>query len=135
MAVKVPNEGENALLNALKGTYFSLLSLRLFANNHTPSDSDTNASYTEATFPGYSAIPLNSWGTVGTNADGKAEVSEVSRTFTCTGTSPANTIYGYYITSGTTVVFAERNPSGPVTLNNFGQTYTVQPKITLRSES
>ena len=99
--------------------------LKCFQNNHTPAESDVAGTYTEATFTGYSAITLNSlqssaaWGVpslvspTGSWAPGSqtqvAETTYPQQTFTCSGNTTTNTIYGYYVVGATsgTLLFAE----------------------------
>lgn len=112
-------------------TYLNGLTLRLFQNNHTPDGADVAGDYTEATFSGYAAVALNNWGNAFQNGSDQGEIDETVRIFTCTGPSPSNAIYGYYVTDGSgNLVWAERNPAGPVTINTAGQTYSVLPRQT-----
>ena len=137
MPLKVPNVGEQKLLDVIRTGIFNNATLRLFQNNITPADGDTLATYSVATFTGYANITLNAWGAVFTNGAGKAETDETVRTFTQTGTAVTNTIYGYFVVAadGTTLLYAERNPAGGVAMDTTGKTYSVLPRFTFASES
>ena len=64
MPLVVPNDGEEDLLKAgLNHTAASNPVLKLYQNNITPAETDTAATFTEATWTGYAAITLTgaSW--------------------------------------------------------------------------
>lgn len=133
MPLKVPNEGEIPLLDYLAAGYFPGLTLGLFKNDHTPADSDTLSDYTPADFDGYSEILSLSFDPAVTIGD-KAVVNGVDPyTFTCTGDTTSNDIYGYYVHDGVSVIWAQRAAS-PFTISEAGQTYTVTLQFTLDSE-
>lgn len=133
MAFQIQSFGLTALLPNLL-SYLSGLTLHLYQNNYQPTKSDTVANYTEATFPGYASVSLNTWGTVYQNGNGDAETDEQIHTFTCTGTSPANTVYGYYVTDASNnLIFAESNPIGGTLVNTASQTYVAQPRLVFTS--
>jgi len=131
MALVLPNQAEKILLEALVNkTAPQDLKLKLFQNNVTPSETDTEATYTEATFTGYSAVTLtaSSW-TVTEGAPTQASYPEV--TFTSTAGGQNQSIYGYYlvqVTSGK-LVWAERFTDGPYTIVNNGDSIKVTPVI------
>lgn len=132
MTLIVNQTNAKTMLNLIKSGQLTGSILRLFQNNYTPLDTDTAANFTQATFTGYAAITLNTWGTPFTNGSNKAEVDEIIRTFTQTGVGVTNTVYGYYVTDGSgNLLWAERNPAGGVAMNAIGNTYTVLPKMTL----
>lgn len=134
MALKVPDVGELVLLAALQ-TPFNTYVLHLYVNNYTPDDSSVAGNFTEASFPGYASITLNTWGTPFTNGSNKGEIDETDRVFTRTAGAGSQDVYGYYITTGPGVLgWAERNPSGPVTIATTGDIYAVLPRFTLNSE-
>jgi len=131
MALVLPNQAEKILLEALVNkTAPQDLKLKLFQNNVTPSETDTEATYTEATFTGYSAVTLtaSSW-TVTEGAPTQASYPQV--TFTSTAGGQNQSIYGYYlvqVTSGK-LVWAERFTDGPYTIVNNGDSIKVTPVI------
>jgi len=129
MALNVPDAGENLILEMITNkTAAQNLVLKLYKNNITPSDTDTAGTYTEATFPGYSAITLTgaSWGTAssGTISYG------AQQTFTCTGTS-TDDIYGYYVvqTTSGTILYSERDASAPIAIRVNGDAIKITPTI------
>ena len=130
MALNVPNVGENIALGVLVNkTAAQDLVLRLYQNNIVPADTDTAATYTEATFSGYAPITLtgSSWGTP-TNGS----ISYAQQTFTHNGGGTSNNIYGYYVkqvTSGT-LVYSERDPAAAFLIANLGDNIKITPTIT-----
>jgi hypothetical protein len=129
MALLVPITGENIALEALVNkTAPQNLVLRLFSSNTTPADSDTAATYTEATFTGYSAITLTgaSWG-----AASNGTIAYAQQTFTSTADAQNQNIYGYYVTQTTSgvLVYAERFTDGPYNIANNGDNIKVTPNI------
>ena len=98
-------------------------SLKLFKSNTTPAESDTAGTYTEANFTGYSAITLNSTQVTTTAATWQvptsvlptnswapgaqthvAESTYAQQTFTCSGNTTTNTVYGYFIVGSSSTV-------------------------------
>lgn len=134
MSLVLVNNGRTTLANQLR-TYFNANTyLKLFQNNHTPVRGDTAASYTEATFGGYAQITLNSWGAASLTADFHALLTEIVRTFVCTGAPFTNTIYGYYIVDGGgNLLWAELAPAS-FNVDAINKAYSVIPQFTLTSE-
>lgn len=130
MALNVPDVGENKILeHMVNKTAPETLILRLFKNNITPSDTDTTATYTEATFPGYASISLTpaSW-----NAAAAGSIAySAQQTFTCSGVA-TDDIYGYYLTqtTSTVLIWSERDASAPFAVRNSGDAVKVTPTIT-----
>ena len=108
------------------------IELRLFSNDVTPAETDTVATYTEATFTGYSAITLTgaSWSVV---AGAPSVATYAEQQFTSTADGQNQSVYGYYMTrnGGTRIVLAERFSNGPYTIANNGDWIKVTPQITL----
>lgn len=127
MALLVPNVGERLCLEYLvnKGAPQNLV-LRLFTNNVTPGETDTAATYTEASGFGYAALTLAgaSW----TVPDG-GPASFAQQTFTFTGA--LGNVYGYYLTraTGGELILAERFTDGPYNVVNNGDQIKVTPSI------
>lgn len=107
--------------------------VRLFQNNHTPVVGDSVGDYTEATFGGYAAITLDTWGSV-SYATGVARILEILRTWTYSGT-PTNNIYGYYVTNstGSQLRWAQLAAGGPFAINTVGMVVAVQPQYTFQN--
>ena len=127
MALVVPNVGEELALTRFLKTANE--TLKLFTNNITPAETDTDATYTECSIGGYSAATLTaaSWTvTPGAPSDG----AYAEQTFTFTGTFGA-TVYGYYVVDAGvgTLMWAERD-AAPYTPANSGDQIKITPTIT-----
>jgi hypothetical protein len=109
------------------------LVLRLYENNITPADTDTKATYTQATAPGYVEIGLSNGSWTQQQTSNIEEVVYAKQTFTFTGAG--NTIYGYYVvtdhgTEGSKkLVWAES--FAPFTPTNNGDKIEITPKFQL----
>ena len=129
MALNVPDVGENAILEMIVNkTAAQNPVLKLYKNNITPSDTDTGATYTEATFGGYAAITLTgaSW-----NSAASGSISYGSQqTFTCNATA-TDDIYGYYVVQTTSgiLLWSERDASAPFAVRNSGDAVKITPSI------
>ena len=136
MALVLPDQGEAILLSLLvnKTSVYTQqdLKLRLYKSNTTPGESDTEATYTEADFTGYSNISMtgSSW-TVSTTS-GVTTAEYPQQTFTSSAASQNQSIYGYYVTQSTSgkLVYAERFADGPYVVNNDGDAIKITAKIT-----
>ena len=108
------------------------IDLHLYSASHTPAETDTGGSYTEATFTNYALVTLNSkqsttagWATPTSVAptggwSAEAHVAESTypqQSWTCGSTT--NTIFGYYMTghTSTTLLWAEAFASSVVLIN------------------
>lgn len=132
MALVVPNNGEGDGLEAFVAkTAMSNLVLRLFQSNTTPAETDTAATYTEATFTGYSSITLTgaNW-SITEGAPSNAAYAQ--QTFTSSAGSQSQNVYGYYMTraTGGRIALAERFTDGPYQIVNNGDQIRVTPQIT-----
>jgi hypothetical protein len=130
MALVFPNNGEGkALGNIVNKVTPENLSLRLYTSNTTPGETDTTATYTEASGSGYAAITLtgSSW-TVSEGAP--SDASYAQQTFTFSGA--LGNVYGYFVIGGTDGVirWAERFSDGPYNIQNNGDQIKITPKIT-----
>jgi hypothetical protein len=131
MALVVPNQGEQIALEALVGkTAGQNLVLRLFTNDITPGETNTESTYTEASGNGYAAITLTaaSW-TVTPGAPTLAAYAEQIFTFT----GALGNVYGYYFTqvNSAKLVWAERFTGAPFNIANNGDQIKITPQITL----
>lgn len=131
MTIMVPNTGEVIALGCLvnKSTPENLV-LRLFTNNITPAETDTAATYTEATGGGYSAITLtgSSW-TVTGGAPSSATYAQ--QTFTFTGALTTNPdIHGYFYTQTTSGTLVASETFTVFTPANNGDNIKITPTIT-----
>lgn len=133
MTLVLPDQGESITLEALVGkTAGQNLVLRLFKSNTTPAETDTEATYTEADFTGYSAITLTAanWTVSGTNP---TSIGYAQQTFTSSAGSQNQNVYGYYFTQVTSgkLVWSERFTDGPYNIANNGDTIKITPAITM----
>jgi hypothetical protein len=130
MALTVPNEGEQKILEALVNkTAPETLVLRLFTNNYTPVEASTGASFTEATGSGYSSVSLTGASWAAATAGDPSYTTYPEVTFTFTGA--LGNVYGYYITQTTSgkVMWAEVFTGGPFNVQNNGDQIKVTPRI------
>lgn len=130
MALVVPNNGEgDAAEYFVNRAAPENLVLRAFESNTTPAETDTAASYTEFTAPGYASITLPgaSWGAPSEGAP--TSIAYAQQTWTLTG---AGSAYGYYMTRVTSgrIALAERFTGAPFTIPSGGGTIKVTPTIT-----
>lgn len=131
MTLVVPEVGEvialKAFLNALAGQDQTL---KLFATNVTPSETDTAGTYTEAAGGGYAAKSLTGTSWSFTSAT-PSFAQYAQQTYTFTGALTTNpTIYGYFAVQATagTLLWAEAFAS--FTPANNGDQILLTPKIT-----
>jgi hypothetical protein len=130
MALVFPDQGENLVLEMLVNkTAAQNLVLKLYKSNTTPGESDTEATYTEATFTGYSSVTLTgaSWG-----AASGGSIAYAQQTFTSSANQTTENIYGYYLIQTTSgkLVSAERFADGPYAITNNGDNIKITPTIT-----
>lgn len=127
MALLVPDEGENRLLElAVNKTAQADLVLHLFSNNVTIAEASVLADFTEVTGGGYASKSL----TGATWAVAASLASYVEQVFTFTSVPGVATVYGYYITHGTKVLWAENLPGAPFTILTAGDEVRVTPQFT-----
>jgi len=133
MALVLTNNGEGDALAAIVGKAAAEnLVLHLYTNDVTPGETDTTASYTEATFTGYAAITLTAANWVVTEG-APSDATYPQQTFTSSADQAPQSVYGYYLTRVTSgrLAWAERFPSGPYVIANNGDNVKVTPKFTL----
>lgn len=101
-----------AMLSALAGVAGTLngVLIALFKNDFAPNQDSLIADFTEADYTGYARSTAVVWGTPFINVDGVAEMIAPGKQFQPSGTTVANTIYGYYVvdSGGTDLVYSER---------------------------
>jgi len=131
MALLAPNASEQVWLeNILNITAPQTLLLKLYTNDKTPAEADTEADYTVAVGFGYADVSLTPGNWVLTpGAPTLAAYPQVIFTFT----GALGNVYGYYITQTTSgkIMWAERFPSAPHNVVNNGDQVKVTPKVTL----
>jgi len=108
--------------------------MHLYSNNFSPTTASVLANFTECTFAGYAAADCSNW-TAPTVTSHVATIQADANTFTRSTTGSSQNVYGYYITdqAGTTLYYAELDPSGPRVVTNAGDSVTITPKITDQS--
>jgi len=135
MALLMVNQGEEIALQAILNhtAQDEDLELRLYKNDVTPGDSDTEATYTEADFTGYAACTLTGASWVITPG-APTEAAYAQQTFTSSAGSQNQDIYGYYVVQSVAgkLLWAERFSDGPYNIANNGDAIKVTPKIQLK---
>lgn len=140
MAIVVPNPqlvtgnyvgGEAALLRYIVGKEIpDNPVMKLFSNDHTPSDLSTISNFTESSTTGYAAFTLvgtNWWITCTEAGVTSALYSEHTFTF-----STNATVYGYYITDTSgRLLWCERFSTVAFVIPEGGGSITIAPKISL----
>ena len=134
MAMLVPNTGEVLVLEMLVNkTAAQDLILKLFVNNVTPAETDTAATYTEATFTGYTAATLAgaSWGSGSGGAPSSITYGS-QQSFTASAGSQTDDVYGYFYVQSTsgTLLAAELDAAAPFAIRNSGDKVQMTPAIT-----
>lgn len=131
MALLVQNNGEVVALGCLVNkTVPENLVYRLFTNSITPAETDTAATYTEATGGGYAAATLSgaSW-TITPGAPSSAAYAQ--QTFTFTGPLTTNPdVRGYYVTRATSGDLVLSETFTVFTPTNNGDNIKLTPTIT-----
>ena len=129
MALVVVNNGESIALQLITNKLVTPenLVLKLYTSNTTPAETDTAATYTEATGFGYGAITLTgaSW-----TVSGTTQIAYAEQTFTFTGA--LGDVYGYYLIRATSLdlILAERFTGAPFNIANNGDQIKVTVVIT-----
>ena len=132
MSVVVPNSSEVIILQYITNNDApENISMRLYANDITPNDGSTTASFIEVIEGGYAVRSLspNGW-TIVSGTPSQASYAELTWSFT----GPVGNVYGYYVTrdTGGEVLWAERFTTGPFNVKTAGDEIKVLPRLTLR---
>lgn len=119
-------------LTALLAEYPTTSLVHLYTNNFQPTPASVVGDFTEATFTGYTAATLTAFGTPFLNAANNAQSVAPGITFTCTGTTVTQTVYGYFITDvhGTTLLLSGLFDT-PVNMNAVGVGFVFVPSLEL----
>lgn len=129
MPLLTPNNGEgDGLANFVNKATPEDLVLRLFTSNTAPAESDTAATYTEASGFGYAAVTLSGASWVITEG-APTSAAYPQQTFTFTGA--LGNVYGYFLTRATSgrIAYAERFSDGPYQIVNSGDQIKITPTI------
>lgn len=116
--------------NPVNGNNFYL---KLFTNDINPADTDTAATYTEASGGGYVARTLVPADFDVAMVSGIATVTAGEHQFVLSGSlTGAAGIYGYFVVdSDGVLIHAERRPAGVYTPDSSGGIYSVFPQFQL----
>lgn len=111
----------NYFLNARATTLQTLLNsgqtLRLFANNITPTPATALSAFTEASYSGYAGISLASvFGSPTKIIDGEYQIQSTNLVFNGPATG-SQVVYGWYVSDGTGVQFSGLF-SSPITMDS-----------------
>jgi len=131
MALVLPNVGEGIILNYVANIDApENLVLRLFSNNVTPAETDTDVTYTEVTGGGYASKTLTGGDWTMTPGD-PSDITASQQTFLFSGS--VGDVYGYYFTrlTGTELMWSEVFTDGPYNIANSGDEIRVTPTFTL----
>lgn len=107
--------------------------LCLYKSSHTPAGSDTLSTYAaiEADFPGYARHLVSEFSSPGfLNGSNQGEIDASIITYTMTGSSPTNDIYGWFLADPTQTycVAAQGGTTILVSLVASGNVATVKPQ-------
>ena len=133
MSINLCTVGKENILNDVTADYTGWY-VHLFTNNHTPADADVVGTYTEATFSGYAAAAMPSFGSAYNNSLNQAEADGTNTAaFVCNGGGTNNNVYGYYVTaaSNATLLWAELFSGAPISMANNGDRISVFVSLTL----
>ncbi len=135
MALVCPDVGEPTLLAQNIAAFNSQPTVyHLFKNDVTPAAGSVLGDFTEANFTGYASKNVNDWGAV-VEVSGEAVSVASDQVWTVGVIGTGNDIYGYYVTYGGTLIFAERAPGAPIDMNTEANTLTITPRFTGRSQT
>lgn len=123
----------NALADLIVGQ-LALAQVHLFTNNHTPSQADTIADYTELVGTGYVEQAVNPWGSEVLGGDNFYTTTGPLLTFTNSGGTPWLPIYGWYLTDSSGAILLTAGLfAGPITIG-VGGNLPFQPILACGSE-
>ena len=137
MALWVPNQAEEIMLDLILAVNTQL---KLHTNDVTAGlttsqiNALTEASFTEASFAGYTAKSLTGGSWTTTQGD-PSTGTYAQQTFTRSSTGTAQLIYGYHVVraSDGKLLWHERL-TGPVSVPNLNDTIRITPTITLEDD-
>lgn len=131
MALLVADAAEAVMLaNILNKTAPQNLLLKLYTNDYTPVEGETEASYTEAAGFGYAALTLTgaNW-TITPGAPSLASYAQ--QTFTFSGA--LGLVYGYFVVQAVSglIMWGERFTDGPYTIAQAEDQIRINPSLSL----
>jgi hypothetical protein len=118
-------------VDKLTTAWGNTLVMHLFTNPITPDKTTVAADLVEATFPGYAAQNITTWGAAILNASVQGESDAATVTWTAAAGSLGNQIWGYWVEdAGGTYLWAE--PFGfPIDMSVSGASMGVFPVFEL----
>lgn len=132
MTLVLSQTGQLVFLQTITNT--QTLQLHLFANDWTPSKTDTISNYHEVVFPGYGPKYLlpGSWLFAIDSLTGNYVASYPQQTWAF---STSIIVYGYYITdvNNTYFILGERFATAPVTIQPTGGNVKVTARVSFSS--
>ena len=134
MALTLVDIGADAILkkyfNDTDPTGGQNLTLKLFTSNTTPADTDTQATYTEATGGGYvvKTLTSGSWTVTVGNDPSDAVYAQQTWTFTGALTGSAS-IYGYYVVNADNILIWAERLGATFTPTSNGDQLLITPKF------
>jgi hypothetical protein len=132
MTLVVPNNGEGvALANFVNKTAPQDGVLKVYTNNITPAETDTAATYTEATWTGYANVSLPGTGATITEGAPSSAVW-AQKAFISSANQTLVNNYGYFVVEVTSgkIKWAERFNGAPWPIQNVNDEIDVTPQIT-----
>jgi hypothetical protein len=126
----IPTPQLLAGLTALLGIHgpFTVMTLGLYANQVNLTRQTILSDLTAASFTGYAAVAGITWSASYIDVDGSALALAESEVFIATGSTIANTIYGYYFTdAAVTNLLIAYALAVPVGIGLTGQAIAVVP--------
>lgn len=131
MVLVVPNSSEFIILQYITNNYTpENLVICLYANDITPNENSFADTFTEVTGGGYVLQNLTPEGwTISSGTPSSAEHTEIIWILA----PETGVVYGYYVLRATSgeLMWAERFPKGPFTINTHGDEIRVKPILTL----
>lgn len=128
----VPQSEYRALLDLLLPHYPITSNVHLYKNNIQPTNQTVLGDFVEADYDGYASESLTAWGATFLNGDGNAESVAPNITFTCTGDTTPNIVYGYYITDAADAVLLMSGKfDAPETMNSAANAFVFLPDYEL----
>lgn len=107
---------------------FHLMDLHLYANPVALGPNTAIGDFVEATFVGYAKIVAETFTTPYLDVDNTALALGADQAFICTAGTTPNTIYGYYFTDSTDLLYrCAYQFATPVGISAAGQAVTVVP--------
>jgi hypothetical protein len=109
--------------------------MHLYKNNYSPIEASVLGDFTEADFSGYGGGQvITGWTTPVDSGAHRAIAHATTLVWTHGAGATNNDIYGYYVTQGADLIWAEAFNGGPVPMSSNGASLSVQPYYTARSE-